>query len=135
MLSHRGNVRTSKFWRKSKETKRNFFQNLRRAYKDMIYVKKNSKISHACVPLTERPRSFFWGHAGPGQIGSSSTPYIWWSLSLHVNKRTASWEFADFITGSISRIFVKSRSRFLVSPGLGLRSSPASPGALLYYYI
>jgi hypothetical protein len=26
MLSHRGNVRTSKFWRKSKETKRNFFR-------------------------------------------------------------------------------------------------------------
>ena len=25
MLSHRVNVRTSKFWRKSKETKRNFF--------------------------------------------------------------------------------------------------------------
>jgi hypothetical protein len=24
MLSHRGNVRTSKFWRKSKEKKRNF---------------------------------------------------------------------------------------------------------------
>ncbi len=26
MLSHHVNVRTSKFWRKSKETKRNFFQ-------------------------------------------------------------------------------------------------------------
>jgi hypothetical protein len=26
MLSHRVNVRTSKFWRKSKETKRNFFR-------------------------------------------------------------------------------------------------------------
>ena len=26
MLSHRGNVRTSKFWRKSKEKKQNFFQ-------------------------------------------------------------------------------------------------------------
>jgi hypothetical protein len=25
MLSHRGNVRTSKFWQKSKEKKRNFF--------------------------------------------------------------------------------------------------------------
>ena len=36
MLSHRGNVRTSKFWRKSKEKKRNFFENLRRAYKDLI---------------------------------------------------------------------------------------------------
>jgi hypothetical protein len=26
MLSHRGNVRTSKFWRKSKEKKQNFFR-------------------------------------------------------------------------------------------------------------
>jgi hypothetical protein len=26
MLSHRGNVRTQKFWRKSKEKKRNFFR-------------------------------------------------------------------------------------------------------------
>ena len=36
MLSHRGNVRTSKFWRKLKEKKRNFFENLQRAYKDLI---------------------------------------------------------------------------------------------------
>jgi hypothetical protein len=28
MLSHRGNVRSSKFWRKSKEKKRNFFRKL-----------------------------------------------------------------------------------------------------------
>jgi hypothetical protein len=27
MLSHRENVRTSKFWRKSKENNRNFFEN------------------------------------------------------------------------------------------------------------
>ncbi len=53
MLSHRGNVRTSKFWRKSKEKKRIFFENLRRTYKDLIQVKKNSKFSHACVPLKE----------------------------------------------------------------------------------
>ncbi len=32
MLSHRENVRTSKFW-------------------GLIFVKKNSKLSHACVPL------------------------------------------------------------------------------------
>ena len=31
MLSHRGNVRTLIFWRKSKKKKRNFFENLRRA--------------------------------------------------------------------------------------------------------
>jgi hypothetical protein len=36
MLNHRGNVRTSKFWRKLKEKKRHFFENLRRAYKDLI---------------------------------------------------------------------------------------------------
>jgi hypothetical protein len=36
MLSHRVNVRTSKFWRKWKETKRNFFENLPGAYKDLI---------------------------------------------------------------------------------------------------
>jgi hypothetical protein len=28
-----------------------FFENLRRAYKDLIKVKKNSKLPHACVPL------------------------------------------------------------------------------------
>ena len=38
MLSHHGNVRTSKFWRKSKEKKQ-----------------KNSKLSHACVPLNRYP--------------------------------------------------------------------------------
>ncbi len=30
-----------------------FFENLRKAYKDLIYVKKNSKLSHACVPLSK----------------------------------------------------------------------------------
>ncbi len=33
-----------------------FFANLRRAYKDLIQVKKNSKLSHACVPLTSQER-------------------------------------------------------------------------------
>ncbi len=28
-----------------------FFENLPRKYKDLILVKKNSKLSHACVPL------------------------------------------------------------------------------------
>jgi hypothetical protein len=28
-----------------------FFENLQRAFKDLIWVKKNSKLSHACVPL------------------------------------------------------------------------------------
>ena len=52
MLSHRVNVRISKFWRKSKETKRKIF---RKIYQGHIRIwfrsKKNSKISHACVPL------------------------------------------------------------------------------------
>jgi hypothetical protein len=47
MLSQRENVRTLKFWRKAKF----FFENLPREYKDLILVKKNSKLSHACVPL------------------------------------------------------------------------------------
>ncbi len=36
MLSHRENVRTSKFWQKSKEKKLNFVRNSPRAYKDLI---------------------------------------------------------------------------------------------------
>jgi hypothetical protein len=44
MLSHGENVRTSKFWRKSKEKKRIFFENLPREYKDLILVKKKIKI-------------------------------------------------------------------------------------------
>ncbi len=59
MLSHRVNVRTSKFWRKSKETKRNFFSKI---YQGHIRIwfrsKKYSKISHACVPL--RGGCYFW---------------------------------------------------------------------------
>jgi hypothetical protein len=35
MLSHRGNVRTSKFWQKSKEKKRNFFSKI---YKGHIRI-------------------------------------------------------------------------------------------------
>ncbi len=52
MLSHREHVRTSKFWRKSKEKKQKFFENLPRAYKDLIQVKKNYTLFHDCVPLT-----------------------------------------------------------------------------------
>jgi hypothetical protein len=36
MLSYRENVRTSKFWQKSKERSEVFFENLPRAYKDLI---------------------------------------------------------------------------------------------------
>ncbi len=51
MLSHRENVRTSKFWQKSKEN----FENWPRAYKVLIYAKKNSKLSHVGVPLSDVP--------------------------------------------------------------------------------
>jgi hypothetical protein len=52
MLSHRGNVWISKFWRKLMEKKRNFFAKI---YEGHIRIwfreKKKSKLSHACVPL------------------------------------------------------------------------------------
>ncbi len=52
MLSHRGNVRTSKFWRKSKEKKRNFFRKFMKGILGFdLGKKKNSNLSHACVPL------------------------------------------------------------------------------------
>ena len=42
-----------------------FFENLPREYKDLILVKKNSKLSHACVPLNNNPMQnslkYFWG--------------------------------------------------------------------------
>jgi hypothetical protein len=54
MLSHRGNIRTSKFWRKSKEKKRKIFSKI---YEGHIRIwfrsKKYSKLSHACVPLNK----------------------------------------------------------------------------------
>ncbi len=52
MLSHRENVRTSKLWQKFKEKKQIFFTNVDQ---DRIILwfrpTKNSKLSHACVPL------------------------------------------------------------------------------------
>jgi hypothetical protein len=33
-----------------------FFENLPREYKDLILVKKNSKLSHACVPLRRKQK-------------------------------------------------------------------------------
>ncbi len=53
MLRHRGNVRTSKFWQKSKEKKRNFFQKFTKGIKGYDLGKKKSKLSHACVPLSK----------------------------------------------------------------------------------
>jgi hypothetical protein len=53
MLSHRKNVRTSKFWRKSKEKKRNFFRKFTKGIKGFdLGQKKYSKLFHACVPLS-----------------------------------------------------------------------------------
>jgi hypothetical protein len=51
MLNHRENVRTSKFWRKSKEKKRFFFRKFTKGIKGFDLGQKNSKLSHACVPL------------------------------------------------------------------------------------
>ncbi len=55
------NVRTSKIWRKSKETKRNFFENLPGAYKDLIQVKKKFKnISCLCTFKAKNQPNLFW---------------------------------------------------------------------------
>jgi hypothetical protein len=44
MLSHRVNVQTSKFWRKSKETKRNFFRKFTKGiYRFDLGQKKDQK--------------------------------------------------------------------------------------------
>ncbi len=56
MLSHRGNV--PKFWRKSKEKKRNFFENLRRAYKDLILVQKKFQII-SCLCTFKECNNFY----------------------------------------------------------------------------
>jgi hypothetical protein len=55
MLSNHQNVRTSKCWRKLKEKKQKFFQKFTKAIKGFDLGKKNSKLSHACVPLTLEP--------------------------------------------------------------------------------
>ncbi len=55
MLSHRGNVRTSKFWRKSKKKKRIFSKIYEGHIRIWFRSKKKSKLSHACVPLTGCP--------------------------------------------------------------------------------
>jgi hypothetical protein len=44
MLSHRENVRTSKFWRKSKEKNRNFFQKFTKGIEGFDLGKKKFKI-------------------------------------------------------------------------------------------
>jgi hypothetical protein len=45
MLSHRGNVRTSKFWQKSKEKKQKFFSQIYEGHIRILFSsKKNFKI-------------------------------------------------------------------------------------------
>jgi hypothetical protein len=51
MLSHRETIRTSNFWQKSKERKRNFFRKFTKGIQGFDLGKKNSKLSHACVSL------------------------------------------------------------------------------------
>ncbi len=77
MLSHRGNVRTSKFWRKSKEKKRNFCRKFTKGIYGFDLGKKNSKLSHACVPLnlgkklSITPKSVAFKNEAPGQRGGN----------------------------------------------------------------
>ena len=55
MLSHRVNVRTSKFWWKSKLSE--IFSKIYQGHIRIWFRStKNSKISHACVPLSEYER-------------------------------------------------------------------------------
>jgi hypothetical protein len=77
MLSHRENVQTSKFPRKSKEKKRNFFRKFSEGILGFDLGKKNSKLSHAYVPLmallflyVKLTTSTFWGHKWHSPIGS-----------------------------------------------------------------
>jgi hypothetical protein len=88
--SHRLNVRTSKFWRKSKETKRNFF---RKIYQGLIRIwfrrKKNSKISHACVPLS---RKIAWTRPTSITVNSVHRGILVSSYRNMVTRRTGSSE-------------------------------------------
>jgi len=59
MLSHRGNVQTSKFWRQSKEKKRIYFRKFTKGIQGFDLVKKNSKLSHACLPLKVKINFFY----------------------------------------------------------------------------
>ncbi len=59
MLSHRENVRTSKFWRKSKEKKQIFFRKFTKGIQGFDLSQKNSKLSHACVPLKVKINFFY----------------------------------------------------------------------------
>jgi hypothetical protein len=91
MLSHRGNVRTSKFWRKSKEKKRIFFENLRRAYKDLIKVKKKFKIISCLCTFNETVCFRIWvlltlslGRAGDSWVGRGLHRAAWRDLTFHL---------------------------------------------------
>jgi hypothetical protein len=50
MLSRRENVQTSKFWWKSKETKRKFLKKIYQGH-IRIWFRPKKKLFHACVPL------------------------------------------------------------------------------------
>ncbi len=54
VLIHRENVRTSKFWRKSKEEKQKNFRKFTKGRKGFDLGKKKSKLFHAHVPLKWR---------------------------------------------------------------------------------
>jgi hypothetical protein len=65
MLSHRGNVRTSKFWRKSKEKKRNYFRKFTKGIWGFDLGKKKFKIiSCLCTFKESIPWNWWLGASG-----------------------------------------------------------------------
>ncbi len=70
MLSHRGNVRTSKFWRKSKEKKRNFFRKFTKGIWGFDLGKKKFKII-SCLCTFNWQRGFGFFTPGKEKNGSS----------------------------------------------------------------
>ncbi len=85
-------------WRKRSEI---FFENLPREYKDFILVKKNSKLSHACVPLSYSlwhfQKNLCWPH--PGLKLLSKTYFCYFDYLFLSTVQCRKWffkRFADF---------------------------------------
>ncbi len=81
MLSHRVNVRTSKFWRKSKEKRRNVFRKFTKGIQGFdLGQQKKSKLSHACVPLTHETKISVVFFDSNISIASVALSYSFFSL-------------------------------------------------------
>ncbi len=63
MLGHRENVRTSKFWRKSKGKMQKKFRKFTKGIQGFDLGKKIQQLFHACLPL----RSFFFAEKRDGR--------------------------------------------------------------------